>query len=99
MTLSEDRKVLMNPVEELKLLCEAKHLVCKDQKVNGSHFVDVTEQLLEVKVVFNIEDTNAEAVGLKIRGVGEQETVIRYNIANQKLTLDCSKSGKPVNSV
>ncbi|WP_169810092.1 glycoside hydrolase family 32 protein [Paenibacillus antarcticus] len=99
LTLSEDRKVLMNPVEELKLLRETEHHVCEDQLVNRSHFVNVTEQLLEVKVVFNMENTNAEAIGLKIRGVGEQETVIRYTHADRKLTLDCSKSGKPADGI
>ena len=99
LTLSEDRKVLMNPVEEMKLLREAEHLVCKDQLVAGSHFVNAASQLLEIKVVFDIENTEADAVGLKIRGEGEEETVIQYTLADQKLTLDVSKSGRSTDGV
>lgn len=99
LTLSEDRKIRMNPVEELKLLREAEHLVCKDQLVTRSHFVNVTDQLLEVKVVFDIENTDADVIGLKIRGVGEEESVIQYSLTDQKLTLDVSKSGKSTDGV
>lgn len=31
---------------------------------------------------------------MKIRGINQEETTLLYQIENQKLTLDCTKSGK-----
>lgn len=99
LTLSEDRRILMNPVEELELLREEEYLVCKDHQVAGSQFVNVSERLLEVKVVFDLKHADADTVGFKICGLGEEETVIRYTLADQKLSLDNSKCGRPVDGV
>lgn len=92
--LTSDNKILMNPVEELILLRELEHDVCSNKSISESYLVEEKGDLLEVQVVFDLEQTTASAVGLKIKGEKEEETVLSFQLAEQKLTLDCSKSGK-----
>ncbi|MCI4060723.1 GH32 C-terminal domain-containing protein, partial [Bacillus cereus] len=49
--------------------------------------------------VYDLTDCSAESVGLKILGLEEEETAIKYSIIDQKLSLDCSKMGKSRDSV
>lgn len=98
-TLDEHNKVLMNPVEEMKLLRETEQRVYQDHTFTGSCMSEVHEDLLEVKVVYDLTKTSAASVGVKLRGAGQEETVITYSIADQKLSLDCSKSGKKTDAV
>ncbi|WP_247897846.1 GH32 C-terminal domain-containing protein [Paenibacillus pabuli] len=99
LTLDENDKVLMNPVEEMKLLRQSEHVVYRDHVISGSSLTEIEADLIEVKVVFDLTKTSAERVGLKLRGTGHEETVITYSIADQKLMLDCSKSGKKTDGV
>ncbi|AOH55005.1 sucrose-6-phosphate hydrolase [Peribacillus muralis] len=94
LTLGKDHKLLMNPVQELDALRNAEHNIIRQQKVADSYLVEVNEELLEIKAVFDLENCHASAIGVKIRGVNEEETVLTYNLNQQKLTLDCSKSGR-----
>lgn len=52
-----------------------------------------------MKVVFDLTKSTADLVGLKLRGTGQEETVITYSIPDQKLKLNCSKSGKKTDGV
>lgn len=97
--LTSDNKILMNPVEELNLLRNTEHAVCADQSISGTHLVEEKGDLLEINVEFDFNRTSASSVGLKIRGIKEEETVLTYDIKEQKLMLDCSKSGKKKDSV
>lgn len=99
LTLGENNKILMNPVEELSLLREVEHDVCSDTSINGSYLVETKENLLELKVDFDLAKTTAHSVGLKIRGVDQEEILVKYQIENQKLILDSSKSGKEEDGV
>lgn len=99
LTLGENDKVLMNPVDEMKLLRQSEHVVYQDHVISGSSLTEVEADLLEVKVVFDLTKTSADLVGLKLRGTGHEETVITYSIPDQKLILDCSKSGKKTDGV
>ncbi|KKI89321.1 sucrose-6-phosphate hydrolase [Bacillus sp. SA1-12] len=94
LTLAENNKLLMKPVEELTLLREAEHHICENKSISGSYLVETNADLLELKVEFDLAAATAEAVGLKIRGLNDEETLLMYQIDNQKLTLDCSKHGK-----
>lgn len=94
LTLKNDHKILMNPVEETQLLRESEHHECANQSISGSYLIKTAEKLLEVVAVFDLTICSAETVGLKIRGIGQEETIIQYSLVDQKLTLDCSKSGK-----
>ncbi|MGM7723211.1 glycoside hydrolase family 32 protein [Metabacillus sp. Hm71] len=94
LTLGENNKLLMNPVEELTLLREAEHHVCANKSISESYLSETTADLIELKVKFDLSATTAESVGIKIRGLNNEETRLMYYIDNQKLTLDCSKSGK-----
>lgn len=98
-TLGANNKIKMNPVEELTLLRQSEHKVCVKKSIDESYLVDITDDLVEVKVIFNLNDSNAEAVGLKVRGVNKEETILTYHLDNQKLTLDCSKCGKDKDGV
>jgi beta-fructofuranosidase len=99
LTLGKNNKILMNPVEELTLLRESQHHVCSNQSISGSYLVETKEDLIELKVEFDLGKTNAQSVGLKIRGLNNEETVVVYQIENQKLILDCSKSGNEEDGV
>lgn len=99
LTLGENNKILMNPVEELTLLRESEHNVCTNQSISGSYLVETKEDLIELRVEFDISKTTAQSVGLKVRGLNQEETTLMYQIENQKLILDCSKSGKEENGV
>ncbi|MBU5265001.1 glycoside hydrolase family 32 protein [Bacillus atrophaeus] len=99
LTLRDDHKILMNPVEETKLLRESEHRECTNQLISWSYLAITTVELLEVLVVYDLTDCSAQTVGLKIRGLEEEETVIKYSLTDQKLTLDCSKMGKSQDGV
>ncbi|MFC7393738.1 glycoside hydrolase family 32 protein [Scopulibacillus cellulosilyticus] len=92
--LGENNKILMNPVEELTLLRESEHHVCTNQSINGSYLVETKDNLIELKIDFDMAKTTAHTVGLKIRSINQEETLLFYQKENQKLTLDCSKCGK-----
>ncbi|WP_194843123.1 glycoside hydrolase family 32 protein, partial [Paenibacillus polymyxa] len=98
-TLGANNKLLMNPVEEMKLLRQSEHVLYQYCAISGSYLTEVEADLLEVKVVFDLTKSSADLVGLKLRGTGEEETVITYSIPGQKLMLDCSKSGKKTDGV
>lgn len=94
LTLGEDNNILMNPVEELTLLRESQHNECANKLISENYLVKATDDLIEIKAVFNLNNCSAESVGLKIRGIDAEETLIQYNLSNEKITLDCSKCGK-----
>lgn len=93
-TLGANHQILMNPVEELTLLREVEYQMCKDQMLSDQYAVETNEELLEVKSVFDLSNSKAGQVGVRIRGMNGEETRLTYDIAQQKLTLDCTKSGK-----
>ncbi|KFF55928.1 sucrose-6-phosphate hydrolase [Bacillus subtilis] len=99
LTLRDDHKILMNPVEETKLLRKSKHLNCANQLISENYLAKTAEELLEIQVVYDLTDCSAESVGLKIRGLEEEEMAIKYSITDHKLSLDCSKMGKSRDSV
>jgi len=94
LTLGENNKILMNPVEELTLLRNSEHNVCTNQAITGRYLAETKNDLAEIKVEFDLTKTTAKSIGLKIRGANQEETAVMYHIENQKLILDCTKSGK-----
>jgi beta-fructofuranosidase len=94
LTLGENNKILMNPVEEVTLLRESEHHVCSNESITGSYLLSAKENLLELKVEIDLEKTTASSVGVKILGISEEATTVKYEIETQKLILDCAKSGK-----
>ncbi|SFH56580.1 beta-fructofuranosidase [Priestia megaterium] len=92
-TLGENDKVLMNPVEELNLLREIEHSTLTNVTSN-SYLIETNEDLLEIEAVFDLTNCNAQSVGIRIRGINQEETVLTYYLDKQTLKLDCSKSGK-----
>jgi beta-fructofuranosidase len=83
----------MNPVEELNLLREIEHNTLTNVTSN-SYLIETNEDLLEIKAVFDLTNCNAQSVGIRIRGINQEETVLTYHLDKQTLKLDCSKSGK-----
>lgn len=92
-TLGKNDKVLMNPVEELNLLREVEHNILTNV-ISNSYLVETNEDLLEIKAVFDLTNCNAQSVGIRIRGINQEETVLTYHLDKQTLKLDCSESGK-----
>jgi beta-fructofuranosidase len=93
-TLGENDKILMNPVEELNLLREIEHNILTHKVISSDYLIETKEDLLEIKAVFDLTNCNSQSVGLRIRGVNQEETVLTYYLDKQTLTLNCSKSGK-----
>lgn len=93
LTLGDDQKVRMNPVPELIKLRQSEY---KEYgfEITSQKLFQTTENQLELKVVFNLTNTEADRVGCKILGKGEEETIISFNPKEEKLVLDCTKSGK-----
>ncbi|MBD1382849.1 glycoside hydrolase family 32 protein [Metabacillus arenae] len=98
-TMGSNNKLLMNPVEELALLRETEHEVSTNQIISGSYLAEIKEELLEIKATFDLKNTSAQSVGIKIRGIEQEEAVLTYQLDHQKLTLDCSKLGKEKDGV
>ncbi|MFT8322505.1 MAG: glycoside hydrolase family 32 protein [Bacillus sp. (in: firmicutes)] len=94
LTLSEDGKLLMNPVEELIQLRETAYPALQNKSVADQYFYEINEALLEVKAVFDLNSTAAESICLNLMGSSSEALKIRYNKNTQKLTLDCSAYGK-----
>lgn len=99
LTLDHNNKILMKPVEELSLLRTTKQTICINKSLSESHLVETTQDLIELKLDFDLTKTSAKAIGLKIRGVSQEETKIEFDIEQQKLVLDCTKSGKEKDGV
>ncbi|MCX3305910.1 glycoside hydrolase family 32 protein [Bacillus sp. NEAU-CP5] len=99
LTLRDDHKLLMNPVEETKQLRKIEYRECAGRSLSGSYLAKTSEDLLEVRAVFDVNDSDAETAGFKIRGLDEEELVLTYNLTDKKLTLDCTKMGKAKDGV
>ena len=67
LTLRDDHKLLMTPVEETKQLRKMEYRECAGRSVSGSYLAKTSEDLLEVRAVFDINDSDAETAGFKIR--------------------------------
>ncbi|WP_176586476.1 glycoside hydrolase family 32 protein [Priestia megaterium] len=93
-TLGENNKILMNPVEELSALREIEHPILTNKVVSENHLIETEEDLLEIKAVFDLTKCTSQSVGVRLRGINQEETVLMYHLDKQKLILDCSKSGK-----
>ncbi|MGP7818005.1 glycoside hydrolase family 32 protein [Niallia sp. 01092] len=99
LTLSKEGILLMNPVEELVQLRETAYPVLQNKSVVDSCFYEAKEVLLEVKAVFDLKSTEAEAIEVNLIGSGSEVLTIQYHKTTQKLTLDCSNYGKEKDGV
>ncbi|MTT33320.1 sucrose-6-phosphate hydrolase [Terrilactibacillus sp. BCM23-1] len=97
--VSKEEQILMTPVEELKQLRKKEHTLLVDKLIEEPLSFDVTDDLLEIEVAFDLEATTAGSFGLKVRCGQTEETVISYDVNENKLSLDRSKSGKGVSGV
>lgn len=65
-----------------------------NKTLSNSYVVEVNEDLLEIQAAFGLADCQASSVGIKIRGINNEETLMCYNLNEQKLLFDCTHSGK-----
>ena len=100
LTLSNDNKIKMNPIEEAELLREENILSKENMSISGNNsFKFATdEKMLEINVIFDASQTDSEEFGIKIKGSSEEELVLKYDTVISKLTMDCSKYGKDKDS-
>ena len=94
LTLDHNNKILMKPVEELSLLRTSKQKVWTNKLLSDSYLVEAKHDLIELKLDVDLTNTDSRTVGVKIRGIDQEETIIMYETNEQKLVLDVSKSGK-----
>ena len=101
LTLSSDDKIMMNPVEELKDLREESILEEKDINVyeNKSYQLKTNERMMEINLEFDLSKFESDKIGVKIKGIDEEELSLNYNRNSSELILDCSKCGKNKDSV
>ena len=100
LTLGDDNKIKMNPIEEIELLRE--ECISSEENVivseNNSFKIKTSEKMLEIDVTFDILNSDSKELGLKINGSDEEELVLKYNTDASQLTIDCSKYGKEQDS-
>ncbi|MGG4468550.1 glycoside hydrolase family 32 protein [Paenibacillus alvei] len=99
LTLDQNNKILMKPVEELSLLRTTEQKVCTNKHLAESYLVEANNDLMELKLDIDLTKTAAQTVGVKIRGINQEETLIKYETKEQKLVLDVSKAGKSEDGV
>lgn len=92
--LGENGKIRMTPVAELaklrkrELINESELLIPETRS-----FHQLNEELMEFELIFDLNKTNADQFGIKLRCGETEETVIQYETVSCVLTLDRSKSG------
>ncbi|TDX49224.1 glycoside hydrolase family 32 protein [Orenia marismortui] len=98
--LSEDKQLIQKPIQELKTLRENyraySNIVINNQEIE---LEGISGDVVELIVEFEIEDI--EEFGIKVRCSAEnnEETVISYNLADNKISLDRDKSGVGVKGI
>ena len=98
-----DGRLTIHPVDELKLLREA-HTAYRDTVVEngvGKTLPHVRGSSAELIVVFDLQRTDAEEFGVKVRvsADGKEETAITYVRGEKRLTLDRNRSGAGVKGI
>lgn len=101
LTLSSDDKVMMNPVEELKTLREECLLKEKNINVceNKNYALKINKSMMEVNIEFDLSVSDANEIGVNIKGIEDDELSLNYNKNISELILDCSKCGKDKDGV
>lgn len=87
-------KLIQQPVPELQALRQTKSELedlLNDQTKSYDLFEGVSYEL-----ICEFENQDAEEFGVQLRAGEKEETVIKYNRAEQKIILDRTRSGKPV---
>ncbi|MCB2362415.1 glycoside hydrolase family 32 protein [Clostridium estertheticum] len=99
LSLGNNNKILMNPVKELSLLRQSEHNECKNKSISQNYLLKVSNELLELKLIFDLNECTSDAIGLKILGAIQEEIVLTYNLESKILSLDCSKFGRAKDGV
>lgn len=100
LTLGNDNKIKMNPIEEIDLLREKNILYKENMSIpsNDSFIFETNEKMLEINVTFDALQTESEEFGINIKGSCDEQLTLKYNIDMLRLTMDCSKYGKDKDS-
>ncbi|WP_294395786.1 sucrose-6-phosphate hydrolase [uncultured Clostridium sp.] len=87
----KDDKLIQRPIKELELLRDkkiTKSISLENEEVEIEGFSEKTYE-----VVCNLKDISGNRIGIKLRKSDNEETVFYYDMKNNKLVLDRSKSG------
>ncbi len=87
----KDDKLIQSPVKELELLRDKeqrKSFVLNNEEININGFCEKTYE-----VICNFKNFNGKYIGMKLRKGIDEETAFYYDIENEKLVLDRSRSG------
>ena len=87
-----DNKLIQQPVKELELLRGKNRKEVYALNNEEKDIVDFNEKTYELICKFN--NFNGKYIGIKLRKGINEETVFYYDIENNKLVLDRSKSGE-----
>ncbi|WP_338781514.1 glycoside hydrolase family 32 protein [Metabacillus sp. FJAT-52054] len=93
LSLSEEGRVLMNPVAELESLRGEKKVSMQEITVEEECTIGFAD-MAEIIVEFTVEDPALQAFGLKLRCGAEEETVVTVDLTSSKLFLNREKSGR-----
>jgi beta-fructofuranosidase len=103
LTLSEESKLLVQPVPELELLREASLVTIKGETISKEQqnpLELVYGDRLELKVHLEIiEDESTFSIGLASSEDGKEKTVISYDAKSNHIKVDLSQSGEGLNDV
>ncbi len=99
LNVDDQGRLLMNPVEETKLLRQEQFSLGESFTVTDSYSANITESLLEIRAVFDLNNSDADKVSLTLHSDASDQTVIMYDNVNEKLILDASQSGKPQDGI
>ncbi|MCQ2009731.1 MAG: glycoside hydrolase family 32 protein [Sporolactobacillus sp.] len=92
--LGADGNIRMTPVAELLHLRKNERMNAENLQVSGSHTLNqLDDDLLELELLVDLHESDADCFGIKLRCGKTEETVLEYDAANCVLTLDRSKSG------
>ncbi|WP_050613454.1 glycoside hydrolase family 32 protein [Bacillus testis] len=100
-SVNQDQKVIMKPVEELKMLRKDQLSVSADVIDHEVKLSGCQGELLELELVFTLKDITAKEFGVMVRKStdGTEQTIISVDVEQSKLFIDRDQSGKGVKGI
>jgi sucrose-6-phosphate hydrolase SacC (GH32 family) len=96
--IEKDGGILLKqqPVDELKSLRDtANEAIITNKRITTENLLkDIDADMFEIDAEFNLSDATATEFGFQVRKGENEATMISYNVAEGKLTVDRTQSGK-----
>jgi sucrose-6-phosphate hydrolase SacC (GH32 family) len=96
--LEKDEGIFLKqqPVDELKSLRDtANEVIITNKRITTENLLkDIDADMFEIEAEFNLSDATATEFGFQVRKGENEATTISYNVAEGKLIVDRTQSGK-----